>query len=666
MSIILVLVFFAVIIILFVLWTLSHDDTLYDNDELILTLKSGNDELSQFINYYNKTLPYYLSLKAEKQLNPTVSFNNLTIFEGMQQVWTNPSQFGLMCHTLIGYCARYVNPDDELYRSSTLAIQLMRSLELICAHIPLPAPVLQAPFGPVADWYHFSITMPEVFHTITSVLVNTRHFDTASFLTRFWLGTYLPTATHSLGWVRTAGNAMRMCIPYVFSQMLRGVPLNQIIKESEVQHVLDILQFQTVVEGNGIHIDYIYIDHIDVRAYGYLINTYFAFGYYMYLFGNNSVGKNTLKKSILNVASPEGLINPAVNSRNGTLYSDVIGKFEVYPEGVHSADYTKVLTVLNRNYFGSVVGQTDKIAYYEADPTNNTQGPLFAMNRRLWNRRSPIINYNINTVRFESGIILQRLDGLMPIPSNTTSTQSFRPAIGKTALVQSNTIGAMLCHAKFTELNNIEFKSCTVYYDTGMIHLYYNMKLPEGSVGTTNSRVVILPRNTTVNTDDPPWNTLSTYSNVTFNGVTCRHINIINLPNMSSFQYRENVSSIPGIQTIEQIVAVNDMYAGIGRSCYKLNVDEVVDNATVTKVGDGDVYRVDIDENRYVCFSYPYVYLVDYNVCVVMNVNETISESQTTINNLVGRPLIPDNCVLRNNTYVLMDDIHSLQFRFFL
>ncbi|AAG27328.1 PxORF30 peptide [Plutella xylostella granulovirus] len=618
-----------------------------------------HEVLHEFQLYFNETLPSAFKQKAEKIVNPTRAFNTKTVFDNLSP-WTSAADFGTMCHTVIGYCVRYKTPSDQLYQDKTLAYNLLNSLKQISSHLPDPAPVQQPPWGSIAEWYHFTITMPEVYMTVTCVLYQTEYHQAAADLTVFWLGLYLPKATHSMGWVRTAGNAMRMGIPYVYSQLLRGVDIFTVSREPEVIDLLEILAFPEVSIGNGIHRDYIYIDHINVRAYGYLINSYFTFNYYTYFLGYDSINRLGLRKCILNVASPEGVVNPAVMSRNGTLYSNVIGHFEVYPVQLHSADYSKVLTNLTDEYYGSVVGQTRRLAYYEADQTNYHHAPLWAMNKRLWNRKNPVINYNETTLRFESGILLQNLNGIMPVRSTTTSTQSFLPAIGETAIAKTPKFGATLIHAKFEELNDLEFKSCTVYYDKGMIQYYYDMQLPEDSV-SINCRMVILPRNTTIITDDEDWANLSSYNTATFNGVTCRHINVANLPGLSTFAYRSQV----GVDTIEQIISRDSLFQGNGRSAYKLNVDEFVDSATLTYEQDMIIFR---NGPLTALFDFPHLAVIDDKYFVYSHALENDYVTTGTLDYLLSVvniiSVIPDNCYLNNDRFIISDSNNGLELIF--
>ncbi|BAE72395.1 ODV-E66 [Hyphantria cunea nucleopolyhedrovirus] len=637
---------------------------------LDLTWEADTVELLNFERYFKNTLTHVFAQKAEKVANPTRSWNNETIFDNLNP-WTSVNDFGTVCHTLIGYCVRYNNLTDVLHNSPELASNLINGLRAICQRLPDPPPHQQAPWGTVADWYHFLITMPEVFMNVTIVLNETPHYEEAAALTQYWLGLYSPSAVHLMGWRRTAGNAMRMGVPYVYSQLLRGYSLQQIAQEPQVQEMLITVAFPHVATGNGLHLDSIHVDHGDVRAYGHIINSFFTLAYYTYLFGKNAVNIQGLTRAIENVGSPEGVVVPGVMSRNGTLYSNVIGNFIDYPIAVHSADLSKVLTKLSDTYYGAVVGATTRLAYYEADPINNTQAPLWTMARRIWNRRAPVINYNVNTVMFESGVILQSLNGVMRVPSTTTSTQSFRPAVGKTALAKTRTAGAILIHARYEEMNNLQFKSCTLFYDHGMFQLYYNIGVEPNSLNNVNGRVVVLSRDTSAPTNDLPFETQrfnndGSSDGSAFNGVVCHRVPITNF-NVPLLTVRSPNTSV---ELVEQIISFQSMYTASAVASYKLNVEGHSDNLQAYRVNMQEVVCVNTNAGVKALFAYPWLMLKEDTTVVFMSANEESVVPMSVINNAftaIDEPSLqytPVNCYLYGNGFKLNNSLSTLQFKF--
>ncbi|AFY62904.1 odv-e66 [Philosamia cynthia ricini nucleopolyhedrovirus virus] len=632
---------------------------------------AAGDELVEFERWFKNTLSRVFAQKAEKVNSPTRAWNSETVFDNLSP-WTSASDFGTMCHTLIGYCVRYNNQTDALYQSTALADNLIGGLRAVCARLPDPPPHRQAPWGPVADWYHFSITMPEVFMNVTIVLNETPHYEEAAALTRYWLGLYLPTAVDSLGWHRTAGNAMRMGVPYAYSQLLRGYAPWQITQETGVQETLRTVAFPYVAAGNGLHADSIYIDHIDVRAYGYLINSFFTFTYYTRLFGANAVNTEGLTRAIQNVGSPEGVVVPGVMSRNGTLYSSVIGNFVDYPIAVHSADLSKVLTKLSDTYYGAVVWRHHAAGLLRGRPDlADTQAPLWTMARRIWNRRARVINYNSNTVMFESGVILQSPGGVLRVPSTTTSTQSFRPAVGQTALAKTRTAGAIMVHARFAEMNNLQFKSCTLFYEHGMFQLYYNVGVEPNSLNGVNGRVVVLSRDTSVSTNDLPFeaqrlNNGGSSDGSAFNGVVCHRVPITNFTVPSLTVRSPNAA----VELVEQVISFQSMYTASATACFKLNVEGHSDALRAYRVNSDEVVYVTTGAGVKALFAYPWLMLKEDTTAVFMSANEDLEVSFGVIANAftaIDEPTLqysPVNCHLHGNGFRLTDGPPNLQFVF--
>ncbi|AKN80683.1 ODV-E66 [Perigonia lusca single nucleopolyhedrovirus] len=631
-----------------------------------------NITLNAFEQYYLQTLVSKFQQKAEKIANPTRQFsypNDDNIFVGLSP-WTSPTDFGTMLHTLIGYTVRFRNPDDTLYLNSSLAANLYNSIVILYEHLPIPAPHQQAPWGPVADWYHFSITMPECVQSTCIVL---RDFYDISAISLNILDAYLPSPISSLGWRRTAGNAIRMCLPYCYKQLLRGYTANQIANERDVQYVLQLIAFHLVQNGNGIHNDYTYFDHGNVRAYGYLINSYFTFSYYNFLFGYDTVNMYNLYYALSLVGSQRGLANPAVLSRQGANFSNVLGNLIQYSDGVVSADFSKILTVRNANYFGSIVGQAKDIAYYEADPTNNTHAPLWTMTRKIWPNSSAIVRYRPNTIPFESGIILiQNLNNPVTIETTTTSTSSFLPSLAYTAICTTTNAGAMAMHVRLEELN-LEFHSYTLYHRFGMFHMYDNIKTLRHI--SFNPRCVVMVRDLQQDTDEPRWTTAS--NTKTYNKTVAKHHNILNNAGLSNFVIRTVDSS--QVQLLEQIVSADAVNRGVGVSCFSLldqNSETLnADNTTVARL-DNNVIHIKTNDNSIECLIYFPIIILKDNEYRQITINDATNASVFTHRLEYDKITIPlsymslminnlqSDYITRSEDAFTFSDSHSNQFKF--
>ncbi|QYC92660.1 Occlusion-derived virus envelope protein e66 [Trabala vishnou gigantina nucleopolyhedrovirus] len=594
--------------------TTTATSTVYDN----VSLRQFYD-LSLFESYYLKTLNEKFAQKAEKIANPTRRFtSDGNVFEGIQP-WVSPVDFGTLNHTLIGYGVRFRNPADPLYLNAELAANLRAGVMAIYERLPYPPPLNSAPWGPRTDWYHFSITMPECLQNTCIVL---KEYYDLSAVVEHVLAYYLPQPTWSLGWRRTAGNAMRMCLPYAYGQLLRGRSFEQIKSETEVQYVLNIVAFPLVPAGNGIHYDYAYFDHTDVRAYGYLINTYFTFSYYNFLFGPTTVNMDNLYYCIALVGSKVGYTNPAILSRQGSNYSQVLASFIDYVDEVVCADFSKILTIRTDKYFGSVVGQSRGIAYYEADENNNLHAPLWSMTRKIWANDGRVIRYRAGMLGIESGIILlNNLTGTVSVPTTGPSTSSFHPKFANTALCATTNAGAMAMHVRLEELN-LEFYSFTLYHRFGMFHIYDKIKslIPL----TANSRCVVLTRDLTQDTGESKWTTAANVKS--YNKVTAKHHNIINNPSLANFTLR-NIDSI-NMQSLEQIISADAMNAGSGVSCFSLLVQDYhdFDNTNIIRV-DTNVFVINTNSDSIQCVvDFPIILLKDEETREV-TINDASSQS---------------------------------------
>nr|QBM79069.1 odv-e66 [Helicoverpa armigera nucleopolyhedrovirus] len=627
------------------------------------------DDLKIFEQHYMATLVPKFMQKAEKIVNPTRLFSNDgNIFVGLQP-FQAASDFGTALHTLIGYGVRFSTVGDTLYHDATLATNLKSALMLIHDRLPFPAPINAAPWGERVDWYHFSITMPEFFQNTCIVL---RGFYNLTAPVEEVLRYYLPEPTMSMGWRRTAGNAMRMGLPYAYGQLLRGYSCRQIAQEREMAYVLDLIRFPLVHQGNGIHYDYAYFDHTDVRAYGYLINSYFTFSYYNFLFGDDVANMYNLEKCISLVGSPRGYANPAVLARQGSNYSNVIGTFIDYKNEVVSGDYSKILSIRTNTYFGSVVGQSPEIAYYEADQNNNLHAPLWAMTRKIWANDGAIIQYRSGMLGIESGVLLTtNLNGIVSVPTTGPTTSSFHPKIAYTGICATTNAGVMAQHCSFAELN-IEFFSYTLYHRLGMTQVYDKIRALQ--MLSSNARCVILARDLNVNLpNDPAWTAPSNI--ISYNRVTAKHHNIVNSPNMSNFVIR--TIDVANMQTVEQIISFESINNGTGTSCFSLLVQSQhqYDDTSIIRLTP-DTFLIETNDSSIKCvINFPYIILVDYETNEV-TINDATNRSRynhrLNIDDLI-QPLsyvsltvgnLQSNVIKRQDNYFYYDNPNANQFKF--
>jgi Baculovirus E66 occlusion-derived virus envelope protein len=636
----------------------SLNDTAGDYD--------GGSDLISFEVHYLSTLQEKFLQKTEKIPNTNRQFSdNASIFVDLQP-WNSATDFGILLHTLIAYGVRFRTGDDALYLDEDLAWHLYSAMYTIYSHLPMPAPSQSIPWGrDRTDWYHFTITMPECFMNTCIVL---RDYYDISELTDSLLYYYLPLPTLSMGWWRKAENAMRMCLPYAYGQLLRGRTFREIGAETQVQFVLDLIKFPLAKTGNGIRYDYAHFDRTDVRCYEYLVNGYFTFSYYNHMFGPDTVNTDNVRKSLSLIGSDHGIANPALLSRN---LSQVLSHFFTFESGVFSGDFSKILTVRNDRYFGSIVGHSPNIVYYEANTNSSLHAPLWAMTRRIWSRSGRVPQYR--NVGLESGVLLTttNLAGIVNVPA-TSSSSCFYPTLAQTAVCGTNHAGAMAMHVRFEELN-IEFHSYTLYHRYGMFHIYDKIKTLRPI--TNNARCVVLTRDIQ---QESKWTSSSNF--ITANGVTAKHHNIIN-NNYALSNFEVRTFDTYNMQTAEQVISAEFVNRGTGVACYSLLSHDAAanDNTTVARVPDTNIIVVGTNSNSVQCvFDFPVMVLKDsesrqVTVNDATNVSHTLHQLSvdkiTRALSLVGLKvddLIVPNDITRlpnKNTFYYKND-HGNQFKF--
>ncbi|AKR17533.1 ODV-E66 [Mocis latipes granulovirus] len=607
-----------VLIVLCIIFALSislFNNNTVTNNNVIYNNSSDLEDLKKFEHYYLSTLLTKHIQKPEKVANPTRPFSNDgNMFEGLQP-WSLPSDFGIAMHTLIGYGVRFKTPDDVLYENSLLAENLCNAVLMIYNHLPYPAPINAVPWGLQTDWYHFSIYMPECLQNTCIVLKG--YYD-VSLLVEHILYHYLPEPTLSMGWRKTAGDAIRMGLPYAYAQLLRGYTYKDIRFEPEMVHILNMINFSLVPIGDGIHYDYAYFERNDVRTYGNLLNSFFTISYYNFLFGDEVVRMDNLNASINLVGSPAGFVHPAMLSRQGSNYSNVIGSFVAYKNEAVSADFSKILTVRTPLYYGSVVGQTSGVAYYEADENNNLHAPLWAMTRKIWANQGRVINYKPGTLGLESGVILTvNTNGMWSVPTTKSSPSSFYPTFAQTAICTTVDAGVMVSRVILEELH-LAYDSYTLYHPKGMLQLYD--KILSTMPIVNSARCIVLTKDLTV---DTPWETAS--NTATSNMVTARHINIANNPSFSNFSIRS--FNHLNMQTLEQLISATSVNTGVGMSCFSLTVDTDDDDTQVSRVA-ADAFVITTGSLE-VAVQFPMVVLKD-NISHQVTINDASSDTRNT------------------------------------
>nr|AFS51931.1 DekiORF53 [Dendrolimus kikuchii nucleopolyhedrovirus] len=640
-----------------------------NNDLNRFEYSDANYDLNNFEYFYTSTLQRQFLMKAERIVTPTRQFvDNDNMFVGLTP-FSSAIDFGIALHTLISYSNAYVNPEHALYMNDALWQNLYRCFYVVYRHMPKNPADHTAPWGNRTDWYHFAITLPEYMMN-SCILFRRSHPDFAPVANEI-INIYLPRANVSLGWTRTAGNLMRMGIPYVYNKLLEGRTTEELLRSDEsVTAALNNVRFDLVPSGDGINMDYVYIDHFDVKAYGYLLNSYFTFNYYNNLFGD-FVRVDNVNASLALIGNSLGIVMPSVLTRQGQNFSAVSANLLDYDRYAmfNAGDFNKILNATNNKYYaGGISGPVEHLAYYEADENNGNHAPLWAMCKRIWSKaQTRLITYRADTLNLETGVIMLNANGQVSVPTTGPSTSSFLPEYAKTVITVTERSAAMYSRCKFAELH-IQYESITVFHETGMFQLYYNVGTDANI--TLNSRCVILPRDLTQPTDDAEWTAAS--NTMQFNGVVVQQHGVQNMAAMSNF----TLQTINSMMCVMQITSLADMKENRGRFCYSMRPAQVPAPAVSASVVNGDAIKIIINGIT-TLFKYPYLMSAhERQVCInsclwkqaheryVLPVSDVVDLiSYTATLNIQNLSVADSNIILTDSAYT-HSDRHSTRFLF--
>ncbi|QWO71566.1 ODV-e66 [Orgyia pseudotsugata single capsid nuclopolyhedrovirus] len=618
-SVVAAIIAIAIVIVVLV-FTQSNRATLptpNPGDELDNGADNFNLELFRFEKFYLETLTHKVLQETVRIDRPTRWFStDDNVFMNIAP-YENANDFKILLHTLMGYAVRLIDSDDPLYDDASLRTNLLNALAVLARRLPVPAPTLALPFNFEHEhWYEFAVTLPECLMRLNITL--NEHILTDSVVCKL-IDAYLPEPDSSLGWRRSFKYATRMCLPFVYNQMLMGRPLATIRAQRTVAALLTTLQHDLVADGSGIHQDYVnFVDEV-TRNYSYLIDNYFTFDYYNALFGA-LVNFNNVNQSLQIVGSEQGVIFPALIYKSGLNNVPVLPRLVTFRDGVFAADFSKLVTVRNTFYYACQLGPASDIAYYQANRKYRQHALLWSMTKKIWPNDALLINHRTNTIGLDSGIILlHNNNGLVNLPSaendfmSLDSTLSYFPRPGYCAVANSEFSAAIMSYGRYEELD-IEYYSYTLYHEHGLFQLYDRVHCLSGTADA-DAACVILTRDPTQPTGDLAWPTANLNVH-TYNRVTAFHHNVINYKTLPNFS-QTHVASV-NMSYSRQSIAISDVNAGTGTCSFSLltqNAALPIDNSTtvVTKLEDNRmIFLVSVNGGDVEClFEFPFVILKD-------------------------------------------------------
>ncbi|QNV47904.1 occlusion-derived virus envelope protein e66 [Alphabaculovirus altersperidaniae] len=558
-----------IVVVVVLLQHYSDDSNKNLNISNIYHYKDHNDEnsvdLYAFERFYRSTIWQTQRLRTDYNGERDIALqfveDDSRILETLDP-FKNAKDFAQLLRTLNAYGCIVAESGDV-----TIAAQLFRALMIIADKLPMPAPHQQLPWGfQEVFWNVFSICLTECAMLLAIVL---RPYANVDEIALNIIENYIVEPNLSMGWRRNVGYGTRMCIPYIYAQINRGFTLTEIASQSLVAGILKEIRHYI---HNGIAVDGInYVDD-NVRNYSFLVENYFTFQYYNFLFGPDFIAIDDVHRSFNVVGSNSGRVHPALLYKNGAHVSPVIAEIMHYDHGVFTADFSKVVTVRNENYFASLVSPVNGVAYYRANYDYRRHALLWTMTKRIWsndNDDDDIITKdceNNNSVIIDAGAIIID-DDIQKLPQNNmllSSSMSFLPNPAFTAIASiDNSVAAIASFSKFDALN-IEYYSYTLYYPTGMLQLYDRIKALNRVDRDAYCVVLMLKsdydhdHNAVAAVDD------KIYKNS--RGYTVKHHAIENHKPLADFKLVQSF----GRCFVAQTIPVQDINDGEGVACYSM------------------------------------------------------------------------------------------------
>ncbi|QEI03554.1 ODV-E66B [Spodoptera cosmioides nucleopolyhedrovirus] len=555
-------------------------DASNDNNEVI-----DHDvvvDLHSFEQFYRSTLWRTRKLRTDHD-DADIAFkfveDNQHILETLNP-FESAKDFAQLLRTLNAY-GMYIcidDDDNDIRNDDTnkiVATHLFRALTIIASKLPIPAPYQQLPWGfDEMYWNVFSICLTESVMLLSIVLKP--YIDITEIAVKI-IDNYIAEPNLSMGWRRNTGYATRMCLPYIYAQMCKGVEIADIASQPSVAGILDEVRHHGYAESSGIRTDFInYVDS-NVRNYSFLVENYFTFQYYNFLFGRDFVSMSNVHNSLHVVGSNSGRVHPALLYKNGTHVSPVIAEIMYYDRGVFTADFSKVVTVRNENYFASLVSPVNGVAYYQANYDFRRHALLWTMTKRIWPNDSERIWSNdsdVSSLMIDAGAIIID-DDIQKLPPNDVllspnTSMSFLPNPAFTAIVGvDDSAAAVVSFSKFDALN-IEYYSYTLYYPTGMLQLYDQVKALSPLDRDAYCVVLMLGGSSPPNNNDDDKVVSDKENNIYKNlqGCEVKHYNIENYKQLPDFK----VESLLGYRFVCQPIPEQDINDGEGTVCYSMTI----------------------------------------------------------------------------------------------
>ncbi|AAZ38291.1 ODV-E66 [Agrotis segetum nucleopolyhedrovirus A] len=632
----LVLVLLAVIVIIALFYPYSRrgDDSQQTNES------GGNDNddtftevnLQTFEQFYRSTIWQTRKLRSDYDdgaiMRVFVDDKN-RIFEDLRP-FDDANDFANLLKSLTAYAVYMSIVNAEEVRIN-IAAHLHYALSAIDSKLPSPAPSQRLPWNYGNEhWHVFSVALTECAMLLSIML--RPYIDVSEIAVRI-IDNYLTGPNLSMGWRRGIGFSTRMCLPYIYARLNMGHDPYEIVALPPTGSILDEIRHNARFTGSGIRTDFINFVDTNVRNYSFLVENYFTFAYYNFLFGRDFVRMDNVHTSIHLVGSDIGIIHPALAFKNGTHLWPALGEIMSFEKGVYSADFSKVVTVRNENYYGSVVCPTNGVAYYQANYDYRGHALLWSMTKRIWSNNA---YHYFPHANLDTGVLLLVADDIdIVLPNDDVllspnTAMSFLPNPGFTGIATTDDCAAVASFSKFDALN-VEYYSYTLYYRNGMVQLYDKIKAL--SALDHDAYCVILLNKFLKKHDDDDDDDNSNFvdDNSTLDvhsaqGCIARHHNIENYKSLPKFVIKTRKAASFSCQPLP-MAEIND---GSATACYSMTT---LPNASVPSVVKLERLMFKVNAGEVVAvFDFPFVIVKNNDKRrVTINSAYTVSKTLHTI-----------------------------------
>lgn len=350
-------------------------------------------------------------------------------------------------------------------------------VKTVQAKLPTTPESFKYPWGD--NWYQFSITYP-TFLVITAYLyeqIFNKRSDVLFGALTLYINNYFTepdtvSGIKSMSWLRDGPNALMMAVPYIGGHLL----MKNLKKNNNImKYVKQFARFEYQTIGEGLYEDGGYIFHSNLRAYGYLYNSYLDIALIAKYFKYNTPER--IQKVFSIFEHPDLLVHFGPwFSRTRSIKTSVL-RTKYGKIGFFAVDSINAVIAKTKDWMFAFNGQAPHLCYYESDQTNNVLAQIWLGVRVFLDKDSDQQWYD-ELIPHYPGIISYD-DASIILPSDTATTKTFLPDDGFTIICS---FGSAIGVRNFYKVNFARYKLTVVeliLITKNGHHSYYNIKVDQ-------------------------------------------------------------------------------------------------------------------------------------------------------------------------------------------